>query len=302
MKKIYYFSETKIKYIQVQYFKSTLSLILFSLLLPMFFIISDYLFPSKNNLLTAESISQASGTVSVQKQLNEILSRYKTLEKEFKNLLRENDDLRIAANLQPITEERKLGTGGGLDFDILKNFNNESVDLDDISELLENFTTKIEFEKTQYKQISTKLKQNNSLYESIPAIKPCNGRLAHSGFGMRFHPILKSRRMHNGIDIVTYSGTPVHAAGKGVISFTGRRGGYGLAVEINHGFGYRSIYAHLSKINVKPGQPVKRGDLIAQSGNTGLSTGPHLHYEVQHNGVKMDPEDFFFSDLSLFDK
>jgi murein DD-endopeptidase MepM/ murein hydrolase activator NlpD len=117
---------------------------------------------------------------------------------------------------------------------------------------------------------------------------------------MRLHPILKVRRMHEGIDIVTDTGTPVHASGNGTVAFVGRNKGYGLEVEIDHGFGYRTIYAHLSSSKVKLGQKVNRGDIIAKTGNTGLSSGPHLHYEVHHNGVKQDPLDYFFDDLSIF--
>jgi murein DD-endopeptidase MepM/ murein hydrolase activator NlpD len=103
---------------------------------------------------------------------------------------------------------------------------------------------------------------------------------------MRRHPILKIVRMHEGVDIITDTGTSVFASGRGKVDFVGRRGGYGLTVEINHGFGYRTVYAHLSKTLVKSGQTIDRGHLIALSGNSGLSTGPHLHYEVHHNGIK----------------
>ena len=115
------------------------------------------------------------------------------------------------------------------------------------------------------------------------------------------HPILHILRMHEGIDFEAEVGTPVYATGNGVISFVGHRGGYGLAVEINHGFGYVTVYAHLSKTEVKEGQRVKRGQEIAKTGDTGLSTGPHLHYEVRHNGIALNPNQFFFGDLGFFE-
>jgi murein DD-endopeptidase MepM/ murein hydrolase activator NlpD len=114
------------------------------------------------------------------------------------------------------------------------------------------------------------------------------------------HPILKRYKRHEGLDINTDRGTPVFAPGKGKVTFVGRRGGYGLAVEIDHGFGYNTFYAHLSKSLVKKGQHVTRGDLIAKTGNSGLSSGPHLHYEVRHNGIKLNPVDFFFDDVNFF--
>jgi murein DD-endopeptidase MepM/ murein hydrolase activator NlpD len=113
------------------------------------------------------------------------------------------------------------------------------------------------------------------------------------------HPILKVKRRHPGIDFVADIGTPVYAPGKGRVIYVGRRGGYGLEIEIDHGFGYRTRYAHLSKSFVKRGKRVSRGDLIAKTGNSGLSTGPHLHYEVSHSGKKLNPSQFFFDDFGF---
>jgi len=118
---------------------------------------------------------------------------------------------------------------------------------------------------------------------------------------MRMHPILGVNKMHNGIDIINDVGTLVKSSGKGKIVFVGPKGGYGLAVEIDHGFGYKTIYAHLSSTLVKEGQTVTRGQSIAKSGNSGLSSGPHLHYEVLHNGQNLNPADFFFDEYSYFE-
>ncbi len=108
--------------------------------------------------------------------------------------------------------------------------------------------------------------------------------------------------MHEGIDIITDVGTNVRTSGNGVVSFIGYRGGYGLTVEVEHNSGYKTIYAHLSRSLVTEGQKVSRGKVIALTGNSGLSTGPHLHYEVHHDGIKLDPSQFFFDDLVLFDQ
>ncbi len=121
------------------------------------------------------------------------------------------------------------------------------------------------------------------------------------GFGIRMHPILQINKMHDGIDIITDVGTPVYSSGKGVVEFAGNKGGFGLAIEIDHGFGYRTVYAHLSSVKVKQGQKVSRGDLIGNTGNSGLSSGPHLHYEVHHNGIKLNPVDFFFDETGFFE-
>ena len=108
--------------------------------------------------------------------------------------------------------------------------------------------------------------------------------------------------MHHGLDFLSNIGDSVHAPGDGVVTFVGNRGGYGKVVRINHGFGYETLYAHLSKFKVKKGQKINRGDLIALSGSSGsLSTGPHLHYEVRHKGISLNPRNFIFEDVRLFD-
>ena len=115
------------------------------------------------------------------------------------------------------------------------------------------------------------------------------------------HPILKVRKMHAGIDFVSDIGTLVYATGKGKVVYVGRRGSYGLEVVIDHGFGYRTTFAHLYKSLVRRGQKVERGDVIAKTGNSGLSTGPHLHYEVSHKGIKLNPSRFIFDDLDFIE-
>ncbi len=143
------------------------------------------------------------------------------------------------------------------------------------------------------------MSSNEKLFESIPAIIPTNGDYASSRFGMRIHPILKVRKMHPGMDFVTNVGTPVYAPANGKVVSVRRNGGYGLEVVIDHGYGYRTKYAHLSKSVVKRWQKVERGQMIAKTGNSGLSTGPHLHYEVSHNGRKLNPARFFINDLGF---
>lgn len=123
---------------------------------------------------------------------------------------------------------------------------------------------------------------------------PANGRIS-SGFGMRYHPVLHYTRMHKGIDIACHYGSPVYAATDGVIQFAGRSSGYGNFVKIAHGDGFGTGYGHLSRILVRSGQHVRRGQMIAASGNSGLSTGPHLHYETYRNGVAVNPMSFSFS-------
>lgn len=140
---------------------------------------------------------------------------------------------------------------------------------------------------------------------SIPAIQPVtnkNLRSMASGFGYRLHPIYKTYKMHTGIDFTAPTGTPIYATGNGrVVPAPDGASGYGNLVVIDHGFGYKTLYAHMYKTKVKLGQRVKRGQLIGYVGNTGLSSGPHLHYEVIKNGNKINPINYFFNDLTESD-
>lgn len=151
-----------------------------------------------------------------------------------------------------------------------------------------------ELQEDSYAQVLRKYKSNQQLFMHIPAIKPVRGGIISSPFGMRFHPILHIYLMHEGVDFEAPIGTPVHVTGNGVVTYTGRRGGYGNLVEVDNGFGYETLYAHLSKFLVKVGEKVRRGQVIALSGDTGLSTGPHVHYGVMKDGVFVNPQGYFF--------
>lgn len=151
-----------------------------------------------------------------------------------------------------------------------------------------------------------KLAENKTEFlASIPAIQPVtnkNLRSMASGFGYRLHPIYKTYKMHSGIDFTAPTGTPIYATGNGrVVPAPDGASGYGNHVVIDHGFGYKTLYAHMYKSKVKMGQRVKRGQLIGYVGNTGLSSGPHLHYEVIKNGNKINPINYFFNDLTETD-
>ena len=119
-----------------------------------------------------------------------------------------------------------------------------------------------------------------------------------SSFGMRFHPLLGFTRMHKGIDIGTAWGTPIHAPADGTITFAGRSGGYGNFIKLSHGGGIETHYGHLSRFATRPGQHVSRGEVIGYSGNSGMSTGPHLHWEVLRGGVAVNPRGFSFSSVA----
>lgn len=300
MKKYYYFSEKSLAFVELNRFKSKLiiyvslaSLILTTLLFGGYFLVTAVT-NSRGDLTSIKNENKY-----LKSKLVELTDKYQNLAENLSQLGDKTENLRIAANLEPISDDEKLlGVGGGsfdnsIDFLITSDYIERAVSF------IDNIATKFEFEKLQYEEIAKKMKTNESLFESIPAIVPTKGDYIGSRFGVRTHPILKIRKMHTGIDFVANTGTPVYATGKGKVVFVGRNGGYGLEVRIDHGFGYRTLYAHLSKVLVKRGQKVERGDLIAKSGNSGLTTGPHLHYEISHNGRKLNPSQFFFDDLGF---
>jgi murein DD-endopeptidase MepM/ murein hydrolase activator NlpD len=301
--KLYYFSKPKLQYIEIKNFRLKLiSSFIVSVLLISSMIFGVYHF--------IDQIANPAKDLSRLKKENDVLKSslvemkelYEILNNNLDSLINFNEDLRVAANLNPVSdEEREVGVGGGY-FNNSIDYLSSNIDdeLESVISYVDEVQRRINFEKAQYKEIAEKIEDNQNLYSSLPAIKPCSGSLAAHGFGMRNHPILKIKRMHEGIDIITGTGTSVFAAGDGEVSFTGYNGGYGLCVEIDHGFGYTTLYAHLSEIEVKKGTRLKRGDLIAKTGNTGLSTGPHLHYEISHNGIKQNPANFFFDDYEFF--
>jgi murein DD-endopeptidase MepM/ murein hydrolase activator NlpD len=120
-----------------------------------------------------------------------------------------------------------------------------------------------------------------------------------SGFGYRIDPVYKVTKMHAGLDFTAPTGTPIYATADGKIKLASyNTGGYGNHVVINHGYGYETLYGHMVRIKARPGQSVKRGDIIGWVGSTGKSTGPHCHYEVHKNGTPVDPVYFFYNDLT----
>jgi len=182
----------------------------------------------------------------------------------------------------------------------------DSIPLNETLKLLRNIDLKTQVlliklnEERKSLDSLLQLAENKSeMLAAIPAIRPIKNMYnVTSGFGMRFHPILKTLRMHTGVDITAPRGTPVYATADGTVSRKQGYSGYGTNVIIDHDYSYETLYGHLSKKSVKPGQKVKRGELIGYVGNTGLSLGPHLHYEVWKSGKPVNPVHYFVSDIT----
>jgi murein DD-endopeptidase MepM/ murein hydrolase activator NlpD len=161
---------------------------------------------------------------------------------------------------------------------------------------VEKLSREVNFEMKSYKSIYDEVQKNIHRIIRIPSIRPVEGGYLNSTFGYRNDPIDNVKRFHHGQDITVKSGSPVFAPADGEIKRAYYVGGFGNHIKIDHGLGYTTLFAHLSKLNVKHGQQVKRGDIIGLSGNTGRSTAPHLHYEIHYNGKPQNPLDYFFSE------
>lgn len=167
---------------------------------------------------------------------------------------------------------------------------------------LDNLSRKMYIQSKSYDELVALARKKSEMLASIPAIQPvANKELKRvaSGFGYRIDPIYRTKKFHQGMDFSAHIGTSVYATGDGVIEKIERkRWGYGTHIVINHGFGYKTRYAHLSQINVSRGQKVKRGEVIGLVGSTGKSTAPHLHYEVLKNGKAVNPANYYYNDLT----
>lgn len=215
---------------------------------------------------------------------------------------RDNNIYRLYFEANPIPEEqRRAGFGGVNRYKSLEGFNNSEMIIG-TSKRLDIIKKQMAIQSKSLDEITKLAEEKEELLMAIPAIQPINNedltRMA-SGFGWRSDPFTKARKMHRGMDFTAPRGTPVYASGDGKITRADNRSsGFGKHIRIDHGYGYLSLYAHLSKYNVKRGQKVKRGDLIGFVGNTGRSEAPHLHYEVWKDKDKINPINFYYGSLS----
>jgi murein DD-endopeptidase MepM/ murein hydrolase activator NlpD len=166
---------------------------------------------------------------------------------------------------------------------------------------LDELRKQLYIQSKSYDEIVLLAKNKETMLANLPAIQPVlnkNLKQMASGYGWRIDPIYRTRRFHAGMDFAASIGTSIYATGNGTIISAGWEQGYGNCVQINHGYGYLTLYGHMSAFKVRAGQTVKRGDVIGLVGSTGKSTGPHLHYEVHYKGEVMNPQNYYFLDLS----
>lgn len=220
---------------------------------------------------------------------------------------RDDNIYRVVLGAEPIDKSiRNAGIGGADRYVDIREKNLTYGNLvEELHEKVDLLRRKIYIESKSQDEVVKLAESKEKLFAAIPAIQPISNKqlvALASGFGLRTHPIYKVRKMHTGIDFAASIGTPIYATADGNVEEVSIKfSGYGKMVEINHGFGYRTRYAHMHEFAVRQGQNVKRGDLIGYVGNTGLSTAPHLHYEVLINGSQVDPVHYFYNDLSSAD-
>tara|TARA_Y100000591_G_scaffold137834_1_gene118291 strand:- start:357 stop:1334 length:978 start_codon:yes stop_codon:yes gene_type:complete len=252
---------------------------------------------------TPKEIVQAREINNYKLQLKVLNKKLDQVESTLANIEdRDNSLYRVYFEASPIPEEqRRAGFGGVNRYNYLEGY--ESSDLIvNTTERIDILTKELVIQSKSLDEIELLAKNKESLLTSIPSIQPVDmsdlKRMA-SGYGYRIDPFTKMRTMHFGMDFSAKTGTPIYATGDGRVTRADNRAvGFGNHVRINHGFGYESIYAHMSKITVKRGYKVKRGDLIGYVGNTGRSVAPHLHYEIIKDGKKINPINFYSGSLS----
>jgi murein DD-endopeptidase MepM/ murein hydrolase activator NlpD len=215
---------------------------------------------------------------------------------------RDNTIYRVIFEADPIPASvREAGYGGVDRYKALRDYYNSEL-LTGITKKVDQLSKQLYVQSKSYDEVWDLAKNKANMLSSIPAIQPVSNKnlsRVASGYGWRIHPIYKTEKMHTGMDFTAAVGTEIFATGNGQVGKVEMDGrGYGNNVILNHGYGYQTLYGHMSKIIVRPGQKIKRGDLIGYVGNSGTSTGPHLHYEVRKNGNPVNPVNFYYNDLT----
>jgi murein DD-endopeptidase MepM/ murein hydrolase activator NlpD len=246
----------------------------------------------------------------LRRENKQLLVQYELLNKQLAELegvmadVRRRDDniYRVIFEADPVPESmRQAGVGGINRYRELAGYASSDLVMD-TRKRLDLLARQLVVQSESLDEVAELVLRKQEMLASIPAIQPIpNEDLTQTagGFGWRIHPIHKIQKFHAGMDFTAKLGTPIHTTGDGKVVYAEYgTNGYGMHVVIDHGFDYQTLYAHLSRIEVRVGQRVKRGDVIGLVGNTGLSVGPHLHYEVHKGGQPVDPANYYFNDLS----
>ena len=236
-------------------------------------------------------------------QLEILNNRMGMLEKVAVDMQERDDNIyRIIFESEPVPSEiREAGIGGADRYSKLKGFKNSDLIFTTVKKM-DELTNKLYVQSKSFDEVFEMARNKEEMMACIPAIQPISDKYKKkvtAFYGYRIHPIYKTKIFHEGVDFSAPVGTDVYSSGNGVvIEATRSNYGYGNIIEIDHGYGYITYYAHLNNFNVRKGEKVIRGQTIGTVGNSGLSTGPHLHYEVHKNGNRVNPIYFFFNDMN----
>ncbi len=246
----------------------------------------------------------------LQRELDKMRAQYEVMNKKLDQMNmvlgdlqeRDNNIYRIVFEAEPIPDNiRKAGFGGIDRYKELEGYENSAL-IVSTTQKLDKLAKQMYIQSKSFDDVVILAKSKEQMLSSIPAIQPVSNkalRHAPGGFGWRTHPIYKTSEFHPGMDFACPTNTPIYATGDGTVERADNTAsGYGNHVVLNHNYGYKTLYGHMTRFIVRPGQKVKRGQVIGFVGSTGLSTAPHVHYEVIKNGEKVNPINFFFNDLT----
>jgi murein DD-endopeptidase MepM/ murein hydrolase activator NlpD len=301
----YYYDPDTLSYRKIEPKKSKRyrNLFLFILGAALFGLIGLVVLLNTDILNTPRELSLAREVENYELQFDILGKKMEQMEQVLANIEdRDNNIYRLYFEANPIPEEqRRAGFGGVNRYKSLEGFNNSKIIID-ATKRLDIIQKQMVIQSKSLDEIAILAEEKEKFLEAIPAIQPVRNedlkRMA-SGFGWRTDPFLKTRKKHWGMDFTAPRGTPIYATGNGVVTRAdSNSSGYGKHIRIEHGHGYMTLYAHMSKYNVSKGQKVKRGDLIGFVGSTGRSEAPHLHYEVWKDKEKINPINFYYGSLS----
>ena len=248
-------------------------------------------------------------TKRLKRENQQLLSQFNLMNKDIEKIskalediqMRDDNIYRVIFEANPIPSTvRMAGFGGANRYTKLESMDNSEL-ITSVATRLDVLSKQVYIQSKSYDEVVKMVMGKEKMLASIPSIQPVsnkNLKMTASGWGMRMHPIYRIPRFHYGMDFTAPTGTEVFATGNGIVKEVGRNAGYGNIILIDHGYGYETLYGHLSRTNVKVGQTVNRGDVIGFVGSSGASVGPHLHYEVMKNGQKVNPQNYYFQDLN----
>jgi len=301
----YYFDKESLSYrpINKGLFSALSGVVLFVLSSFIFGAIVLFFLLNTDALNTPKELLQAREIENYKLQYELLNKKLEQIEEVMVNVAdRDNNLYRVYFEASPIPEEqRKMGFGGVNRYRELEGYDNSELIIN-TTKRIEVLTKQVVIQSRSLEELESLAKSKEDLLGAMPSIQPIHKndlkRMA-SGFGYRTDPFTKKRRFHQGMDFTAPTGTPIYASGDGIVGRVDNRSpGYGKHIRIDHGFGYVSLYAHLSSYNVKRRQKVKRGDIIGYVGSTGRSVGPHLHYEIFKDGRRVNPLNYYSGNLT----